>query len=116
MNQIGSGGYGFGEKHQLLPEKFPGQILSDGKLKNLQCFVRDGCENIKPFPQHTATVKKSIAQMNRSAFPGISSRLLNSESSLLVVFAEMNPLLPDSPQQDVMFLFEQRVYRENSPF
>jgi len=33
----------------------------------------------------------------------------------LVVYVEMNPLFPDSPQQDVIFLFEQRVFREDNP-
>ena len=35
---------------------------------------------------------------------------------LIVVYVEMNPLLPDPPQQDVIFLFERRVFRENCPF
>jgi hypothetical protein len=33
-----------------------------------------------------------------------------------VVYVEMNPLLPDSPQQDLVFLLEQRVFREDNPF
>jgi hypothetical protein len=39
MNQIGSARNGFTEKHQLLPDKFPGRIFSDGRLNNLACLV-----------------------------------------------------------------------------
>jgi hypothetical protein len=52
MDQIRSAGYGFAEKHQLLPDKFPGRILSDGKPHDLARFVRDDREDIEPFAQH----------------------------------------------------------------
>jgi hypothetical protein len=50
-------------------------------------------------------------------FPATTSTRLHSLRviSPLAVFAEMNKLLPDSPQQHVVFLFEERVFRENTP-
>ena len=52
MDQIRSAGYGFGEQYQLLSDKFSGRILSDGKLDDLPCLVRDDCEDMEPLPQH----------------------------------------------------------------
>ena len=50
-----------------------------------------------------------------TAVPKVSCPFQDNEEQL-VVYVEMNPLLPDSPQQDVVFLLEQRVFREDNPF
>jgi len=52
IDQIDSARNGLAEEHQLLTDKFPGRILSDGKLNTLPRFVRDESENIEPLPQH----------------------------------------------------------------
>ena len=39
MDQIRPADYGFAEKHQLLPDKFPGGILGHGKPHDLACLV-----------------------------------------------------------------------------
>ena len=50
-----------------------------------------------------------------TAVPKVSCPIQDNEKQLIVDI-EMNPLLPDSPQQDVVFLLEQRVFREDDPF
>jgi hypothetical protein len=43
------------------------------------------------------------------------SCLIQDNEEQRVVNVEVNPLLPDSPQQDVILLLEQRVFREDNP-
>jgi hypothetical protein len=50
-----------------------------------------------------------------TAVPKVSCPVQDNEKQLIVNI-EMNPLLLDSPQQDAVFLLEQRVFRQDNPF
>jgi hypothetical protein len=47
-----------------------------------------------------------------TAVPKVICPVQDNEKQL-VVYVAMNPLLPDSPQQNVIFLLEQRVFSED---
>ena len=52
MDQIGFAGYGFTEKHQLLPDKFPcgSSVMANRTISRVLCEIDR--EDIEPFPQH----------------------------------------------------------------
>jgi hypothetical protein len=47
-----------------------------------------------------------------TAVPKVICPVQDNEKQL-VVYVEVNPLLPDSPQQDFVLLLEQRVFSED---
>jgi hypothetical protein len=60
--------------------------------------------------QGSLPAEQSLRLDQRQPVFDVSYPVQNNEEQL-VVYVEMNPLLPDSPQQNVIFLFEQRVFR-----
>ena len=78
-------------------------------------FGRSVFKCLKPLYHGSLPVEQCFRLDQRQTLFDVICPVQDNDEQL-VVYVEMNPLLPDSPQQDVMFLFEQRVYRENSPF
>jgi hypothetical protein len=78
-------------------------------------FGRSVLKCPKPLHQGSLPVEQSFRLDQRQPLFDVGCPVQDNDEQL-VAYAEMNPLLPNPPQQDFASLLVQRVFRENSPF